>query len=179
MPSTNEAVDAIVRHIGFDHPRARAVARSLTEDGAIPSGAPGRSPELDVDHVLDLILGCVVDAPLRAIADTVEQYRALVPGGANLAGAPENVTRTAGDALAIFADIALHGDANVLRSDQIEIVSGWPEIAVKDGVTGKCARHVAPGALASHWQSSGHRKSTAINGAALVDCLRELFGEAK
>jgi hypothetical protein len=170
-----EAVDAIVRHIGFDPPRAKAVARSLTEDGAIPSGAPGRSPELDTDHVIDLVLGCAVDAPLRAIATTVEQYRGLVPGGANLDGAPGSITRTAGDALAVFADVALHGEADLLRRDQIEVVAGWPEVAITNGVNGDVTRYVAPGANASHWQSSGHRKSTTINGTAFVDCLHALF----
>jgi hypothetical protein len=173
MPTTSEAVDAIVRHIGFDPPRAKAVARSLTEDGAIPSGAPGRSPELAIDHVLDLVLGCAVDAPLRAIAATVERYRALTPGGANLDGAPAGIDRTAGDAIDIWADVALHGDGDLLRRDTIDVVAGWPEIAIHTGDT--VSRFVAPGTLATHWQACGHRKSTTISGAALVDCLRELF----
>lgn len=174
MPTTMEAVDAVVRHIGFDPPRAKAVARSLTEAGSIPSGAPGKSPELDPEHVIDIVIGCAVDAPLRAISATVAQYRALVPGGANLETAPATIDRNAGGALDIFADIAVHGDSDLLRGDRIEIVSSWPEIAIhRDG---KVARFVPAGANAAHWQASGHRRGTTINGSALVDCLRELHG---
>lgn len=173
MVSTNEAVDAICRHIGFDPPRAGAVAKKLTEAGTIPSGGPGKSPELAATHVVDVVLGCSVDAPLRAVASAVEQYRGLVLGGANLSTAPAAIDRTAGDALDVWADIALHGDADLLRRDRIEVVSSWPEIAIyRDGTV---TRFVAPGALASHWQASGHRRSTTINGAAFVDALREPF----
>lgn len=175
MPTTQEAVDAVVRHIGFDPPRAKAVARALTEDGRLPAGAPGRSPELDPEHVIDIVLGCAVDAPLRAIAATVEQYRALAPGGACLATAPATIDRNAGEALDIWADIAIHGDSDVLRRDKIEIVATWPEVAIQRD--GKVARFVPVGALATHWRDSGHRKSTIISGAALVDCLHALFGE--
>jgi hypothetical protein len=105
----------------------------------------------------------------------VEQYRSLVPGGANLVGAPATIDRNAGDALEVFADIAVHGDSDLLRRDKIEIVSNWPEVAIlRDG---KVARFVPVGALATHWRDSGHRKSTIISGAALVDCLHALFGE--
>jgi hypothetical protein len=175
MVSTNEAVDALCRHIGFDPPRAAAVAKKLTEAGSIPPGGQGKSPELDPDHVLAILLGSSVDAPLRAIAAMVEQYRSLVPGGANLVGAPATIDRNAGDALEVFADIAVHGDSDLLRRDKIEIVSNWPEVAIlRDG---KVARFVPVGALATHWRDSGHRKSTIISGAALVDCLHALFGE--
>lgn len=173
MPSTQEAVGAIVRALGFDPPRAKAVARELTDAGSIPSGGPGKSPELAANHVVDIVLGCAVDVPLRAIAGTVCHYRSMLPGGANLATAPVAIDRTAGDALDVWADIALHGDRDPLRRDKIEIVSNWPEIAIhRDGAV---TRFVTPGALASHWQSGGHRRSATINGAALVDALRELF----
>ena len=175
MPSTMEAVDAVVRHIGFDPARARAVARSLTEDGGLPAGAPGRSPELLVDHVVDIVLGCAVDAPLRAIAATVRHYRAMATGGANLETAPESVVRSAGDALDIWADIAVNGDSNLLRRDQIEIVSNWGEIAFHTSAAVR--RFVPTGTTATHWRDGGHRRSTTINGAALVDCLRELFSK--
>ena len=177
MPTTNEAVDAIVRHLGFDPARAKAVARSLTEDGALPAGAPGRSPELDPHHVVDLVLGCAVDAPLRAIAPAVGHYRAMLPGGVNLDTAPETVVRNAGDALDVWAAIAIHGDGDVLRRDVIEIVSNWGEIAIHTGTAVR--RFVPAGTLATHWRDAGHRRSVTINGAALVDALRELFPEKK
>ncbi len=175
MPTTLEAVDAVARHIGFDPHRAKAVARSLTEDGHLPAGAPGRSPELKPEHVVDLVLGCAVDAPLRAIAPAVGHYRAMLPGGANLETAPASVVRTAGEALDIWADIALHGDSDVLRHDLIDVVTNWGEIAIQTGDV--VSRFVPAGTLAAHWRDSGHRRSVTINGAALIDCLHSLFGE--
>jgi hypothetical protein len=173
LPTTNEAIDALAAFIGFDHSRAKAVARALTDAAVLPPGGPGKSPELNSEHVVDLALGCSVDAPLRGVAAAVRAYRALAPNGADLSGAPAGVTRSAGSALDIWADIAVHGDADILRRDQIEVVSNWPEIAIYSGE--RTTRYVEPGALASHWQSSGHRRSTTICGLALVDCLRELF----
>jgi len=175
MVSTNEAVDALCRHLGLVRPGAAAVAKKLTEAGTMPPGGPGRQQELEPEHVVNVIIGCSVDAPLRAIADTVVAYRALVPGGACLATAPATIDRSAGDAMDIIADIAVHGDSDILRRDKIEIVSNWREIAIHSD--GKVARFVPVGTLAAHWRDSGHRKSTIINGAALVDCLHALFGE--
>ncbi|KQZ99570.1 hypothetical protein ASD64_14660 [Mesorhizobium sp. Root157] len=176
MPTTLEAIDALCARIGFDKPRAKAVARALTDAGRLPAGGPGKSPELDAEHVVDIVIGCSVDAPLRAIADSVAAYRAMTPGGANLDGAPASID-TAGRALDIWADIAIHGDAALLRREQIEMISNWPEIAIHS--TGSASRFREIGALASHWAETGHRKSTTINGAALVDALRELFTEIK
>lgn len=173
MPSTNEAIDAVVR-LGFDPGRTKAVARSLTDAGTLPSGGPGKSPALDVGHVIDLLIGVAIDVPLRLVPAAVRSYRALTPGGASLTNAPASID-TAGRAMDIWADIALHGDADVLRRDRIEIVSSWSEIAIAtpEGVR----RFVPVGANAAHWGSSGHRRSTAINGAALCDAIRELFSK--
>ncbi|BBD37002.1 hypothetical protein Amn_18820 [Aminobacter sp. Y103A] len=174
MPSTTEAVDAVVR-LGFDPGRAKAVARSLTDAAVLPSGGPGKSPALDVTHFIDLLIGVVVDAPLRLVPAAVRSYRALTPGGADLANAPASID-TAGQALDIFADIALHGEhPDLLRRDQIEIVSSWSEIALisPSGIR----RFVPVGANAAHWAASGHRKSTTIAGSAFVDAVRDLFAK--
>ncbi|BBD37539.1 hypothetical protein Amn_24190 [Aminobacter sp. Y103A] len=171
MPSTNEAIGAVVR-LGFDPGRAKAVARSLTDAGTLPSGGPGKSPALDIRHFIDLLIGVAIDAPLRLVPAAVRGYRALTPGGADLTNAPGSID-TAGMALEIWAAIAVHGDADVLRWDRIEIVSSWSEISIHtpDGIR----RFVPVGSNASHWQASGHRKSTTLNGAALVEAIRELF----
>lgn len=173
MPSTNEAVDAVVR-LGFDPGRTKAVARSLTDSAVLPSGGPGKSPALDVTHFIDLLIGVAIDVPLRLVPAAVRGYRALTPGGANLTNAPASID-TAGRALDIWAAIAVRGDADVLRRDQIEVVSSWSEISI---ATPEGLRRFAPvGTNAAHWGSSGHRRSTAINGAALVDAVRELFSK--
>lgn len=173
MPTLHKAIAALERHLGFPPPRSRQVARRLQDAGIVPLGAPGVAPKLDVDDVVSLILALAADTTLREAADAVRTYRALVPNGADLTGAPASIPRTAGDALDIFADIAVHGDSDVVRRDRIEVVANWPEIAIHspNGV----ARFVPHGALATAWQVNGHRRSTNINGAALVDCLRDLF----
>lgn len=172
MATLNAALAALERRIGFPQSRSRTVARRLQEAGVLPVGAPGVAPELGVDNIVDLVIALAADTSLHTAADAVRSYRALTPGGSDLANAPASID-TAGRALDIWADIAVHDDASVLRQDRIEVVANWPEIAIAtpDGV-----RRFAPvGPLASNWQASGHRRSTTINGAALVDCLRELF----
>ena len=175
MTSTKLAVDALARHTGLPPKRVRAVAVALTEGGLLPPGAPGKSPELYPEHAITLLIGACLDAPLRAVADTVLAYRALTPGGVSLDGAPHTL-RTAGDALDIFAEIAVRGDSDVLRREMIEVVTSWPEIAIH--TDGAAKRFQSVGTLPNHWQATGHRKATTINGAALVDALRELFKDA-
>jgi hypothetical protein len=178
MPTTNEAVHAVWRHLGFEKPRVAAVARSLTDAGVLPAGGPGRSPELEPQHVVDIILAVAVDAPLRALAAKVAEYRAMTPGGACLVGAPDSID-TAGRMLDILGDWSIHGDADLLRRDAIEVVSSWPEIALHDYAAAQVRRFAPVGTLASHWQNSGHRRSTCIHGSAFVNAMRELFGESK
>lgn len=172
MPTLNAAIAAIDRHIGFPTSRARQVARRLQEAGVLPVGAPGVAPELGVDNVIDVVIALAADTSLHTAAEAVCAYRALTPGGTDLSNAPASID-TAGRALGIWAAIAVRGDADVLRRDRIEVVSTWPEVAlhVPEGVR----RFVTAGAPAATWQAGGHRKSTTINGAALIDALRELF----
>jgi hypothetical protein len=142
----------------------------------LPSGAPGKSPELDTADVISLVIGSALDVPLRAVADAVRAYRAMTPGGTDLTDAPALIC-TAGGALDIFADIAVHGDSNLIRNDIIEVDLAWPSIAITDGVTGHVSRFVPVGTLATHWPTNGHRKLVQINGAALVDTIRSLFAK--
>ncbi|MDX8499883.1 hypothetical protein RFM99_15800 [Mesorhizobium sp. VK4C] len=169
-------MSAIERHVGFPKSRARQVARRLQEAHILPLGGPGIAPELDAYGFISLLIALAADAPLHEAAEAVSTYRALTPGGVDLTGAPESVD-TAGRALDIFADIAAHGEPDLLRRDFFEVVSSWPEIAMRRD--GAVTRFASVGALASHWQAKGHRKSITINGAALVDAIQELFGDSK
>jgi hypothetical protein len=147
----------------------------------LPAGAPGVAPELSQGDVLSLILALAIDTTLHKAAGAVLSYRDLRPGGVDLAAAeaPVGLCRTAGDYLELLAEQAEEGSKQEqadVAAARIEVVSSWPEIAIhRPGADP--LRFVKQGALASHWQSKGHRRSTTINGAALVDTIRELFLE--
>lgn len=180
MTTTKTAVEALVARLGFDPPRTQAVARALTEAGILPAGSPSRSPSLDVWHIVDLLLGVAADAPLRAVATTVQEYRGLVPGGADLSGAPTHLRRTAGEYLDMLAEMAANGTADAQRdvaTIRIEVVTSWPEVAIHDG--GKVHRFQPLGTIANHWQDGRHRRGVTLNGAAFVAAVRDLFGVQK
>ncbi|RUW40413.1 MAG: hypothetical protein E5W15_28280 [Mesorhizobium sp.] len=175
MTTTKDAVAAIVRRIGFDPGRASAVARSLTDSGHLPSGAPGKSPELTPQHVATLMLGVALDTPLRAVATTVCEYRALRREGVP-DGAPERISATAGDELDILAEIAATGSPEakaLVAKTIITVVSTRPEIVLADTVDARRFHAGMPG----HWQAYGHRSAVEINGGAFADAIRDLFGD--
>lgn len=175
MPTLNAAMSAIERHIGFPKSRARQVSRRLQEADMLPLGGPGIAPELDGHDVVSLIVALAADTALHEAPDAVERYRGLTPGGVDLTGAPASID-TAGRVLDIFADTAIRGDhPDLFRRDLIEVVTTWPEIVISNGTSGVATRFAPVGALASNWSARGHRKSTTLNGAAFVDCVRELF----
>lgn len=176
MTSTKLAVDAIARRIGLPIRRVRAVAAYLTAAGGLPAGAPGKSPELSPDDVVNLVVGSALDVPLRAVANTVDEYRALVPPGHE--ASPPTVTRipTAGLYLDVLASMAANDAAADVSKMKIEIVTSWPELAIHH-VDGSVVRFAPAGSLHGHWQANGHRSSTIINGAAFVDALSDLFQE--
>jgi hypothetical protein len=169
---------SIEHYLGFPKSRSITISRRLQERGALPIGAPGVAPELDTHDVVSLIIALAADTALHEAPDAVARYRSLTPGGVDLTGAPDSID-TAGRALDIFADIAIHGDADLLRRDRIEVVSNWPEVSIHDATSGLTKRFVPVGALAANWQANGHRKSTTINASAFVDCIRDLFGASK
>lgn len=173
MPTLNEAIGAIKRHVGFPESRSRVVARRLREAGHLPAGAPGLAPEVDVQNVLDLIVALASDARIHRVADALENYNALVPGGADLSTAPPAVATTAGKHLLAIARLAADGDQDVRRL-RIEVVSTWLEVACH-WPDGSVHRFRELGALASHWDSTGHRRSTTIPVAAMADTLNQLF----
>ncbi|WP_077962410.1 hypothetical protein [Ensifer adhaerens] len=176
MSTTKKVVDALVTHAGFDPPRCRAVARKLTDAGILPMGAPGKAPELEVWHFVDLLIGVSLDVPLRAVPETVSAYRKLAPGGADLSGAPEHLNRSAGDFLDITAEMAANGTPDAQRdvsASMIEVVSTWPEIVIREA----CAtlRFQPVGTLPDHWQETKQRRAVTINGGAFVRAIRAAF----
>lgn len=173
MTSTQQAVGALARRVGYDPGRTAAVARMLTDAGILPGGSPGKSPELTPQDVATLMLGVAVDAPLRAIAATTSEYRALRREGVP-EGAPERISGTAGDALDILAEIAATGhiDAkSLVTKTVITVVSNWQEVVLADTIDVRRFSSGMPG----HWQAYGHRKSVEINGGAFVDAIQDLF----
>ncbi|RLP22177.1 hypothetical protein [Mesorhizobium sp. YM1C-6-2] len=125
---------------------------------------------------MSLVIALAIDGPLHKAADAVRTYRGLTPGGASLDDAPVHLP-TAGEYLDAWAQLVLEDDASVLRRDQIEVDMAFPAIAIHSAAGTK--RWQPVGSLPNHWQSTGHRRSTTINGAALVDALKELFPKEK
>jgi len=173
MATINAALAAVERHIGFPRSRSRTVARRLQEADLLPSGAPGVAPEIDASDLVSLVIALAADTTLHEAPHAVATYRGLTPGGAVVPGTID----TAGRAIEILADIALHGDAELYRRDAVEVVATWPEIAIHNATTGNISRFRAVGADASHWGETGLRKSTTINAAAFIDCVRDLFSK--
>lgn len=180
MATLNECLAAAERHLGFREPRARATAKRLTETGVLPSGGPGRPPQLDEADFVRLLIALAVNSQLRRSDEIVRIYSALAPHGANLAGAPESIIKTAFEQIATLADIVLHGDvdaASLVRKAKLEFCRSWSEVVVHG--YGPTVRFREMGADASHWENGKHRTSTTVNGTAFVDAIQELFGDKK
>jgi hypothetical protein len=179
MPTTNDAVAALANRVGFTEPRARAVARRLTDAGVLPAGGPGRAPEIAPADVISLFIALAADAELRRSAEIVTTYGDLVPDGIDVMVMPESIRpprETARTYLNGLVRRALQGDADMrstVAALKIEVVSNWPAIAIHFP-DGEVQRFREVGSLASHWQESGHRKSTTVSGAAFVDAIRDL-----
>lgn len=177
MATLNDCLAAAERHLGFAEPRARAIAKRLTEAGVLPAGGPGRAPDLNDQDFVRLLIALAVNSKLRRSDEIVRIYSDLAPHGANLTGAPDSVIKTAFEKLAVLADIVLHGGsigAQDVRKAKIEFVSSWPEIAIYG--YGSTIRFREVGADASRWQNGKMRTSTTITGAAFVDAINQLFG---
>ncbi|WP_158665076.1 hypothetical protein [Ensifer adhaerens] len=173
MAKMNAAIAALERRVGFPQSRARQVARSLQEAGALPLGGPGKSPELNLDDFVTLVIALAADVPLHQSADAVRTYRNLTPGGADVSRAPASVPRNAGEEIDAIFSLAADGNSDV-RGIKLEFVANWPEVALHwhDGSAGRFRER---GAIAAHWGASGHRRSTSINVAALADAIQETF----
>ena len=101
MATLNECLAAAEQHLGFHEPRARAIAKRLTETGVLPPGGPGRAPELDENDFVRLLIALAVNSRLRQSDEVVRTYSVLAPHGASLDGAPESIIKTAFDQLAV------------------------------------------------------------------------------
>ncbi|CEJ13405.1 hypothetical protein BN1110_03721 [bacterium YEK0313] len=176
MASINDAVAALDRRFGFDRARSRTIARRLQEAGLLPSGAPGVSPIIGLDHFVNFVTARAIDPALHVVADAVRKYLAMPPGGASLVGAPKHIP-TARQRLADLVAMALGSmdEQAVLSGTAIEFVETWPEIVVSGQLGAERFREV--GDLASHWSQTTHRTATAISGAALGAAVRDLFQE--
>jgi hypothetical protein len=177
MATTRNAVAAIVRRVGFDPGRVAAVARELTDANIIPGGGPGKSPNLSPQHAATIIIAAALDAPLRAIAGAVVQYRGMKREGLP-DGAPAMLQDTAGDYIDVLAEMAATGgldERSTASHARISVVSNWPEIDVSDEIAVRRFREA--GELPGFWGATGHRRAVEINGAAFVDVMRDLFCE--
>jgi hypothetical protein len=176
VPTLNAVLAALERHVGFPESRSRGIARRLQDAGMLPLGAPGLAPQLDVDDVTTLLIGVATDAGLRTTADTTRHYSDLVPGGAEVTGAPASLTRTAHDHLAVLIDHAAHGDpaGDLTSGTLIDFCTSWPEVTFthRDGTA---HRYQPVGSLPDHWQGGRHRRAVTINGAALSDAVQNIF----
>jgi hypothetical protein len=173
LASVLAAIDAL----GFDPARASAIARRLSEEGVIPPGGPARSPELDEDDTIRLIVAIAVTSKLR-LADTESvEYLALVPAGSIIPDdAPAGIPRNAAEAIDLVVDLARRGDPDA-RKSFVTFVRSWPEVAIEQ--PSRVGRYRNPGANAGHWQNDGHRTATTIPVAAVANILDELFGKAR
>ena len=180
MPTTSQAVDAIARHIGLDHKRVRAVARMLTDSGRISAGGPGHAPEIDVWHAVDIIIGSALDVPLRAVSETVGEYRKLGLPGHDAPSMPASVASrygSVGEELDTLAELAATGIA--VPGVIVEITNSFAEITISepgtDGSNPVTRRYRPAGALHSHWGHPGHRAAVSISGAAFASAIQEVF----
>ncbi|MCK1544014.1 hypothetical protein IVA98_05655 [Bradyrhizobium sp. 160] len=174
MASLNNALDSIERHLDFPRSRSAGIARRMQESGILPIGAPGVAPELDEDNVLDLVIALASDVTLHEAPDAVRAFHAMTPGGASLADAPSSIPN-APIAISLLIEDARVGVAGA-RSSQVEVSCNWRAVAIHSPAGG-VKRFCEAGEAATHWQSSGHHRSTTLSAAALADALDELFGE--
>lgn len=166
------AVDAI----GFDSARSKAIARRLSEAGALPAGGPARSPELNEDDVLRLIAAIAVTTKLRLADRESAEYLSLVPAGTIIPDdAPAGIPRNAAEGIDLVVDMARRGDPDA-RKSFIALTRSWPELAIEH--PGRVSRYRSPGSDAGRWQHNGHHTATTIPVATIANILNELFGKA-
>ncbi len=186
MATLNSVLAVIEQHIGFPTSRTKQIARRLAEADIIPTGGPRRPPELDIDHFVSIVAGAAMENGLADVVANHHRLSTMTPGGVILGVDltingesaecwPSSVPRSARQVLDVIAEMAL-GDLDSQRdvaAMRIEFVANWPEIAIHD--SGRVSRFRERGSNAAHWGERGHRRSTTVNGGALVDAVRSLF----
>jgi hypothetical protein len=168
IPKIAELVE---RHIGVKRSRAESAARALQTAGMLSKGGPGRAPEFDRNDAIALLVAVSTGAKLENVADATRAALATAPGGADVSGGPLTIPRTAEIQLAVLASMSLDGDN--LEGLTIEVVHGWPELALI-WADGKVQRFQAAGSLANHQPSSQARIATRIPGPAFAQFIRSV-----
>ncbi|MBX5132531.1 hypothetical protein HJB80_07620 [Rhizobium lentis] len=162
--------DLVANCIGVPAQRALRVAHRLRDAGMLPKGGPGRAPEFDRTDAIAVLVAVASGATLRTVAGRAAALLAATPGGANVNGAPLTVPRTAEIQLAVMAKMAADGDQ--LEGVTIEIVHGWPEIALV-WADGAIQRFQAAGSIANSQPSQRARVAATIPGPAFAEFTKE------
>ncbi|WP_413709832.1 hypothetical protein [Rhizobium sp. Rhizsp82] len=157
-------------HVGFKRSRVLQVARALSEGGLIASGGPGRAPEFSRDDVVAILVGVATGAKIESVAETTRAVLATTPGGADVRSAPLCIPRNAEIQLAVLASMSLAGDS--LEGLTIEVVHGWPEVALI-WADGKVQRFQAAGSVANSQPSSKSRVAARIAGDDFASFIKE------
>ena len=165
-----ELAEIVERHIGIKRSRAISVARALQAAGALSKGGPGQAPEFSRDDAVALLTGVATGAPLNTVAEATRAVLATTPGGADVRSAPLSIPRTAEIQLAVLASMSLAGDS--LEGLTIEVVHGWPEIALI-WADGRVQRFQAAGPVANAQPSSNSRVATRIAGDDFASFIKE------
>ncbi|QPC90301.1 hypothetical protein [Mesorhizobium sp. INR15] len=179
MTTLNEALLVIGRRLGFPVSRGKTVARRLQETARLPSGAPGKAPEIDSSDFVTLLLALAADTELHLTVEALDRLAETVPHGVDTAVMPEGIRLppvTARSYLETLAWKAASDDPDLqsaVSKLKIEVVSTWPEIAIHFP-DGDITRFRQTGELAAHWGDARIRKSITISGAAFVDAVRDL-----
>jgi hypothetical protein len=165
-----ELAEIVERHLGIKRSRAKSVARTLQAAGALSKGGPGLPPEFSRNDAVSLLAGVATGAKLDDVAEATRALLAATPGGADVRTAPLSIPRTAGIQLAVLAGMSLDGDS--LEGLTIEIVQGWPEVALI-WADGKVQRFQAAGSVANTQPSSKSRVATRIAGDDFAAFIKE------
>ncbi|WP_141684053.1 hypothetical protein [Rhizobium sp. AC44/96] len=150
--------------------RVNNVSRRLRESGMLPAGGPGRAPEFDRADAIVLAVATASGALLENVASATRAALATTPGGADVSGGPLTIPRNAEIQLAVLASMSLDGDN--LEGLTIEVVHGWPELALI-WADGNVQRFQTAGSLTNHQPSSQARIATRIPGSAFAQFIRE------
>lgn len=179
MATLSSVLAAIEQYIGIPAGRTRQIARRLAEADIIPSGGPRRSPILDQDPVLAVVVAAAMDVGL---GDVVANHRGLhgmtIGGLPATPDVPEHLRETAWQRLQVIVELALSdlGCQRDVAEMQIEFVaSPVAEIIIRER-DGKAITFHETGYFRGSWQA-GHRRSVTIRGGALVSAARSLFAK--
>lgn len=170
MPTINDALAAMERHLGFPQSRSRTVARRLQEADILQLGSSGTKPQIDEAGFVALFLALAGDTTLHEAAPRVQRLMEMTPGGVSLEGAPSSAP-TARAALLAVVDTAFEDEG---VPDAIEIVSNFDELSLC--WPGAVERFQPTGILAGHWQVTTHRRACIVTGTAFCKAVRATFG---